>query len=151
MKNLPKMLDIVNRSLDALAPQVKENAVIAIAAAHAQGFPIKVFETYRSPERQNMLYAKGPRVTTKKAWESFHQYGLAFDIAFWFENDWSWKGDFKGVAKFFMQQGFEWLHPYEDAHFQMRGTLITSQAHRLFNEGGFPAVWNTLWPVEKPV
>lgn len=37
-----------------------------------------MFETYRSPERQNELFRK--KKTKAKAWESAHQYGLAIDF-----------------------------------------------------------------------
>ena len=37
-----------------------------------------MFETYRSPERQNELFRK--KKTRAKAWQSAHQYGLAIDF-----------------------------------------------------------------------
>lgn len=37
-----------------------------------------VFETYRSPQRQNELYSK--KKTRAKAWQSAHQFGLAMDV-----------------------------------------------------------------------
>jgi peptidoglycan L-alanyl-D-glutamate endopeptidase CwlK len=46
-----------------------------------------VYETWRSPLRQALLYAKGraagdpgPRVTKAGPWQSYHQFGLAADI-----------------------------------------------------------------------
>ncbi len=153
MENLHKMSNIVNHSLDLLAPKVKEHALVAIGNAVHAGYPVKAFETYRSPERQNMLYAQGRTmpgriITDKKGWESFHQYGLALDIAFWVENDWSWKGDFKAVSKYFIEQGFEWLSPMEEVHFQMRKNLMTSEAYRIAKADGIKAVWDKLWPLQ---
>jgi len=46
------------------------------------GYDMALLEGYRSPERQNMLAAKGAHVTQAKAWQSYHQYGLAADCAF---------------------------------------------------------------------
>lgn len=37
-----------------------------------------MFETYRSPERQNELFKK--KKTRAKAWQSAHQYGMAIDF-----------------------------------------------------------------------
>lgn len=61
------------------------------------------FETYRTPLRQDELYAQGRenkdvRVTKTRAWASAHQYGLAVDFAawdlrkrsyYWPDNSWS--------------------------------------------------------------
>lgn len=41
-----------------------------------------LLEGYRSPERQTMLAAAGSNVTNAKAFQSYHQYGLAADCAF---------------------------------------------------------------------
>ncbi|MGE5451252.1 MAG: M15 family metallopeptidase [Acidobacteriota bacterium] len=46
------------------------------------GYDMALLEGYRSPERQDMLAAKGGHVTQAKAWQSYHQYGLAADCAF---------------------------------------------------------------------
>jgi len=46
-----------------------------------RGYPIALLEGYRSPERQELLAAKGPTVTRARANQSKHQYGLAVDVA----------------------------------------------------------------------
>ncbi|MCU6432917.1 M15 family metallopeptidase [Undibacterium sp. Jales W-56] len=46
------------------------------------GYEMAILEGYRSPERQNMLAAMGVNVTNARAFQSFHQYGLAADCAF---------------------------------------------------------------------
>jgi len=50
-----------------------------------KGVRLRFAYTYRTPEEQNQLYAlgrtkKGSKVTNSQAWQSIHQYGLAFDI-----------------------------------------------------------------------
>ena len=47
------------------------------------GYQMALLEGYRSPERQTMLAAQGPQVTNAGAWQSYHQYGLAADCAFY--------------------------------------------------------------------
>ena len=50
--------------------------------------PMKIFESFRSPERQAFLFSKGrfppnksmAKVTKADAWHSYHQYGLAVDM-----------------------------------------------------------------------
>ena len=47
------------------------------------GYDMALIEGYRSPQRQAMLAAKGGSVTNAGAWQSYHQYGLAADCAFY--------------------------------------------------------------------
>ncbi|MEC5387273.1 M15 family metallopeptidase [Uliginosibacterium sp. H3] len=47
-----------------------------------QGYEMALIEGYRSPDRQNRLAAMGGSVTNAKAFQSYHQYGLAADCAF---------------------------------------------------------------------
>lgn len=46
------------------------------------GYEMVLLEGYRSPERQNSLAAMGNNVTNAKAFQSYHQFGLAADSAF---------------------------------------------------------------------
>lgn len=42
---------------------------------------------FRSPEEQSALFKKRPKVTNANAWQSIHNYGLAFDIVLLYDND----------------------------------------------------------------
>jgi len=46
------------------------------------GYEMALLEGYRSPERQDRLAAAGNHVSNARAFQSFHQYGLAADCAF---------------------------------------------------------------------
>jgi peptidoglycan LD-endopeptidase CwlK len=46
------------------------------------GYEVAILEGYRSPERQNLLSSMGNHVTNARAFQSYHQYGLAADCAF---------------------------------------------------------------------
>lgn len=46
------------------------------------GYTMVLIEGYRTPERQNILAALGPHVTRARAFQSYHQHGLAADSAF---------------------------------------------------------------------
>lgn len=50
----------------------------------------ELFEGWRSPIRQEALYASNPRVTNARAWRSAHQYGLAADFVWRDGKFWSW-------------------------------------------------------------
>jgi peptidoglycan LD-endopeptidase CwlK len=47
-----------------------------------QGYELALLEGYRSPERQVQLASLGPTLTQAGAYESYHQFGLAADVAF---------------------------------------------------------------------
>lgn len=47
------------------------------------GYDMALLEGWRSPERQALLAAKGTHVTQAGAWQSYHQYGLGADCAFY--------------------------------------------------------------------
>jgi len=70
-----------------LYPLVERTRIAFIEACRLQGEEIRVTEGYRSIERQNELYAqgrtvKGKIVTKAKGGQSFHNYGVAFDVVF---------------------------------------------------------------------
>ena len=46
------------------------------------GYDMALLEGYRSPERQDLLASAGASVTNAKAFQSYHQFGLAADCAF---------------------------------------------------------------------
>ncbi|MGW8393559.1 M15 family metallopeptidase [Pseudoduganella sp. HUAS MS19] len=46
------------------------------------GYEMVLLEGYRSPERQERLAAAGSHVSNARAFQSFHQFGLAADCAF---------------------------------------------------------------------
>ncbi len=46
------------------------------------GYEMALLEGYRSPERQDRLAATGSHVSNARAFQSFHQFGLAADCAF---------------------------------------------------------------------
>ena len=49
-----------------------------------------VFETYRTPMRQEWLARQGAKVTRAGAWSSAHQYGLAVDFVPKITGKWNW-------------------------------------------------------------
>lgn len=46
------------------------------------GYDMALLEGYRSPERQDLLASAGASVTNAKAFQSYHQFGMAADCAF---------------------------------------------------------------------
>lgn len=87
--------------------------------------PVKfrVVEGYRSPERQDEYYARKPKITNAKAWESMHQYRNAFDI-FPLEKGYETsQKDWERIAKVAKSLGFDWGGDWtklvDKPHFEM--------------------------------
>jgi hypothetical protein len=84
-----------DRDMAKLHPKVREAVAATLSALTAKGIPFRVFEGFRTPERQTWLYAQGrtrtgAKVTRAQAWQSMHQYGLATDLVLFTDGGWSW-------------------------------------------------------------
>jgi peptidoglycan L-alanyl-D-glutamate endopeptidase CwlK len=77
------MLDSANRNWQLLDPAYAQRLLLVFKIMKERhGYDMAILEGYRSPERQNALAATGPSVTNAKAFQSYHQFGLAADCAF---------------------------------------------------------------------
>ena len=112
-----------------------------------KGVRLRFTYTYRTPEEQNQLFNQKPKVTNAKAWQSIHQYGLAFDIVLLYDLDsdgnfetasWDIKKDFDkdGIAdwmevtNYFKSKGYEWGGDWrfkDSPHFQKAFNLTWQQ------------------------
>jgi peptidoglycan L-alanyl-D-glutamate endopeptidase CwlK len=80
---LRPMLDSANRNWQLLDPAFAQRLLLVFKIMKERhGYDMAILEGYRSPERQNALAAAGPGVTNAKAFQSYHQFGLAADCAF---------------------------------------------------------------------
>lgn len=79
----PMLVD-ASRNWDLLHPDFSQRLLLAFKIMKEQhGYEMALLEGYRSPERQNLLAGMGDNVTNAGAFQSYHQYGLAADCAFW--------------------------------------------------------------------
>lgn len=77
------MLDSANRNWQLLDPDFSRRMLLVFRIMKERhGYDMAILEGYRSPERQNSLAAAGSSVTNAKAFQSYHQFGLAADCAF---------------------------------------------------------------------
>ncbi|MYM85615.1 M15 family peptidase [Rugamonas sp. FT82W] len=77
------MLDGADRNWQLLDPDFAQRLLLMFKIMKENhGYDMAILEGYRSPERQNALAAAGPSVTNAKAFQSYHQFGLAADCAF---------------------------------------------------------------------
>ncbi len=83
------------RDLAHLHPYMRQRVQQVLQQMDAEGLGFRIFEAYRSPERQQWLFAQGRtrpggKVTNAEAWKSFHQFGLAVDLVQFGPHGWSW-------------------------------------------------------------
>ena len=136
----------INRDFEFLAPFFAQKLRIALAECQAEGYPVALFEGYRSEDRQNFLYASGRTrdgkiITHAKGGQSWHQYSLAADIVGFVNGRWDWSIDYDRVEQIMISHGFGSLK-FERAHFQITGQLSVQKAHNIACEQGMLALWS---------
>ena len=77
------MLDSANRNWTLLDADFNRRLLAVFKIMREQhGYDMALLEGYRSPERQDLLADAGGSVTNARAFQSYHQSGLAADCAF---------------------------------------------------------------------
>jgi hypothetical protein len=76
-----------------------------VRSAHRMGIEIMIYETYRSQDRQQVLFNNG---ATKLRTVGVHHYGLACDIVRVVSGEPSWKGDFSFLGQLAHASGLIW-------------------------------------------
>ena len=143
---MPSLLD---READManLHPLMRGKAQAVLDACAAQSLPLRVFEAWRSPERQAHLFSQGRTrpgaiVTHAEPWESYHQYGLACDFVGHVNGQWTWDLPapvWKKLHDIGRSAGLEKLG-FEAPHLQVAGLSIGRLA-----DGQYPAGGDASW------
>lgn len=113
-----------------MTPLVKRKMDLLVTIMRIARLPIVVTTTVRSCEEQNRLYAKGRTtpgqiVTNAKCGESYHQFGVAFDVAFIENGNPSWAehhpwGTLGRVGEILgLEWGGRWTSLIDLPHFQL--------------------------------
>lgn len=132
--------------LDCLHPVMRDAAIELQQLFEAEGLPFRIFESFRSPQRQAWLYAQGRTrsgqiVTRAEPWESYHQYGLAADFVLWLDGRWSWNTlgvntrRWQRLHSLGRELGLEPLS-FEMPHLQVAGLRLADLRAGHFPEGG---------------
>jgi peptidoglycan LD-endopeptidase CwlK len=78
-----QLLVSASRNWQLLDPDYAQRLLLVFKIMREQhGYEMALLEGYRSPERQDTLSKMGGNVTGAKAFQSYHQFGLAADCAF---------------------------------------------------------------------
>ena len=134
---------ITSKRIETLHPAIRGLAADFILAAQAEGLNLRITDYYRSIEEQDALYAQGRTapgdiVTWAKGGESYHNFGLAFDVVEIKDGKAIYDGDWNRIAKIGKQVGFEWGGDWQKTdkpHFQMPFGYTTSNLRQLINNG----------------
>ncbi|MEG1998256.1 MAG: M15 family metallopeptidase, partial [Clostridiales bacterium] len=148
---MARELILLHPNLQILAKKLEENCLEC-------GLKIRITETLRTKEEQNDLYARGRTkpgnvVTNVKYPNSFHCWGVAFDIC---RND--GKGAYKDSDGFFdkvgnlgktlgLTWGGDWKSIVDKPHFQL--DTYGATASKLIQRYGTPENFMAAWPAEK--
>ena len=72
-----------DRKWDKINPRYAQRLLLVFKIMKEKyGYDMVLLEGYRSPQRQNMLAGQGSHVTQATGYRSYHQFGLAADVAF---------------------------------------------------------------------
>jgi peptidoglycan LD-endopeptidase CwlK len=149
-------ISLSDQRLATLAPALAERGKQLIRDCHAEDVVIRIGDGLRSWSRQNALYAKGRTaagavVTYARGGESFHNFGLAFDIELldsdgrptWDARDPGWSAAGRlGVARG-LRWGGHWKRSKDLPHFEL-GTHLTLEDCRRLQPMGLEEIWKRL-------
>lgn len=105
---------ITNRRIAQLDPRLQGPASIFINTVEAlHGIQLRVTEGLRTFKEQDLLYAKGRTapgkiVTNARGGQSYHNYGLAFDVVVMRDRQPIWEPLPPKIAQIAINLGFEW-------------------------------------------
>ncbi len=132
-------------SLEKLHPDFRRKVMELQKRLITENIPMKLFEGFRSPQRQCHLYSKGRTgpgniVTQAAPWWSAHQYGLAADFVRFENGSWNWNNettqqrkDWERYHEIAQEIGLETI-AWEIHHVQIPGISVASLA-----SGNIPA------------
>ncbi len=143
--------EITAKRIDSLHPLIREEVNDFIIKAQEEGINLRITFGLRTFDEQSALYNKGRDengntvdkskiVTNAKAGQSYHNYGLAFDIveikdgkAIWSNDNWDKIGEIgKGFG---FEWGGDWTSFIDRPHFENDFGLHHSKLLEMYNNG----------------
>ena len=136
---------MVNRKWDRMHPRYKQRLLMVFKIMKEQhGYELVLLEGYRSPARQNSL-SSNKATTLATAYRSYHQFGLAADVAFKrngkvviSERDpWAMRG-YQLYGEVAESVGLVWggrwtkIHDYGHTEYRMPGLVRSKATHDQF-------------------
>lgn len=132
--------DRVLASRQRLQPLVARQADKVVEAMAMLGHPVRIVEGYRTPERQDELYAQGRTtpgrvVTNAKGNESAHNFGVAVDFIFKNGGYNAPEELWQTLGSVMKSQGFTWGGDWKSFPDKPHGELLLGYSLRDFQAG----------------
>jgi len=142
--------------LAGVHPRLAVRAMAIIGAAAADGHTLRVTQGLRTFAEQDALWAQGrtvpgKRVTNARGGQSYHNYGLAFDVAVLVDGKVTWDIDRYAALTPYAQRvglehGYTWSTFRDPPHFQLPNLPSCATLLRTYNaagkgRAGIAAVW----------
>lgn len=153
---VPGPLSPSEQRLANLAPPLARLGKQLMRDCQAEGVSIRINEGFRSWSVQDETYAKGRTapgriVTYARGGESFHNFGLAFDIVLldasgrptWDARDPGWAAAGRLGVALGLCWGGHWKRIKDLPHFELRTQLSLAECRRL-HPLGLAEIWNRL-------
>lgn len=140
-------------------PQMRTRTEAVLEQARREGMDMRVTNGFRSVAEQDALYAQGRTapgnvVTNARGGSSWHNYGVAVDIAFNNANgqpSWPNNANWTRYGQIAVNNGLEWGGNWQGIqdrpHIEYHPGLATGFARNLLNtyqQGGINAVWTRM-------
>jgi peptidoglycan L-alanyl-D-glutamate endopeptidase CwlK len=127
-------------------PGAWERFLELVKRAREAGLNVGIFEAWRSPSRQDELFRKG--TTKAQAWHSWHNYGLAADIVFIDNDNWSWKKehDWKKLGEIGKALGLKWGGDWgwDHPHFEYPIGMKVGDALLIIQQKNLEGLWDSI-------
>jgi hypothetical protein len=130
---------VTDKRISELDSRIQGLVTKFINESEKQGVKLRVTQGLRTIAEQNALYAQGrttsgKKVTNAKGGQSYHNYGLAFDVVIMRDGKAVWEVLPNNIAKIATNLGFEWggnWNSFKDyPHFQMTFGQSISQLQK---------------------
>jgi phage tail protein X len=141
------------KRLAALNPQLSERGRTMLDRCARGGLALLVTQGLRTWEEQDALFAQGRTapgkiVTNARGGQSYHNFGLAFDVlvldamgkAEWDPTHPGWRQAADVGKALGLEWGGDWQTIKDQPHFQYTGGLTLERCRELF-PGGLPTIW----------
>ena len=142
-----------NEELLRVHPILANKVLAVLDLALAEGYRLTVVQGLRTFAEQDKLFAKRPRVTKARGGQSYHNYGVAVDLAF-VKNDkvvWEPESLYKNIGRWASQVGLTWGGHWKFVdypHLQLLnmpavGKLLVAYNRAGGRDAGVKEVWRT--------
>lgn len=141
------MIDISSQNkILLLHPAIRSKATEFLIKSQSLGYPLRITSSLRTFEEQTKLYnqgrtTEGKIITNAKAGQSYHNYGLAFDVVPIENGQINWNSkNWDKIGQIGKSIGFEWGGDFktivDKPHFQKSFGKSTVILKRLYDKTG---------------